>query len=132
MTLGARVVAIDAAGRVALVRHVYKRGWYLPGGGVESGERAEDAARRELEEEANAVPEDPLALVGVYANFAQFRGDHVLLYRAAARSLGARPADHEIAEVAWVSPHDPPTDATPATRRRLDELFGGAPVSPEW
>jgi ADP-ribose pyrophosphatase YjhB (NUDIX family) len=132
MTLGARVAAVDGEGRVALIRHVYKRGWHLPGGGVERGERAEDAARRELAEEAHAVAEGPLELFGVYANFTAFSGDHVLIYRTRARSLGVRPADREIAEVAWIHPERPPEDATAGTRRRLAELFLGAPRSADW
>jgi ADP-ribose pyrophosphatase YjhB (NUDIX family) len=132
MTLGARVVATDGEGRVALIRHGYRPGWYLPGGGVERGERAEDAARRELLEEAHAEIEGSLALIGVYANFRDYPGDHVLLFRARARSLGSRAPDHEIAEVGWFSPDAMPAEATSATRRRLAEVFGGAPPSTDW
>ncbi len=131
-TLGARVAAVDDQGRVALIRHAYKLGWHLPGGGVERGERAEDSARRELEEEAHAVAEGPLELFGVYANFSSFAGDHVLIYRTRARSLGFRPPDQEIAEVAWVRPEEAPADTTPGTRRRLAELFAGAAPSIDW
>ena len=132
VTLGARVAAVDADGRIALVRHSFQPGWYLPGGGVESGEHAEEAARRELEEEAHAAPDGSFELLGVYTNFASFRGDHVMLYRVQARSLGPRPPDREIAEVAWVDPAAPPADATPATLRRLGELFGGQPRHQHW
>jgi ADP-ribose pyrophosphatase YjhB (NUDIX family) len=132
VTLGARVVAVDEAGRIALVRHVYKPGWHFPGGGVERGERAADAARRELQEEAHAVPEAPLLLLGVYANFAEHPGDHLLLYRTRARSLGPRRSDQEIAEVGWFAPDETPAGATPGTRRRIAELYDGAPPSADW
>ncbi|MGD2133188.1 MAG: NUDIX domain-containing protein [Maricaulaceae bacterium] len=132
MTLGVRVAALDEAGRVALIRHTYKHGWELPGGGVERGETAEAAARRELEEEANAAVEGPFELVSVHANFAVLRGDHVLFYRCRARSLGARPADREIAEVRWVGPDDAPDELTAGARRRLEELWRGANASAHW
>jgi ADP-ribose pyrophosphatase YjhB (NUDIX family) len=51
-TLGVRILAIDAQDRVCLVRHTYLPGWHLPGGGVERGEHALDAAIKEAREEA--------------------------------------------------------------------------------
>lgn len=131
-TLGARVIVENAAGHVALVRHTYVAGWHLPGGGVERGERAVEAARREAEEETGAALEGLITLVGVYANFAAFPGDHVLLYRARGEASGAAPPDHEIAEVAWVDPLSPPDGATTATRARLAEVFADAAASADW
>ena len=49
---GCRVLAIDRAGRVLLIRHSYGSGnWLLPGGGIASGEAPLAAAQRELAEE---------------------------------------------------------------------------------
>jgi len=51
-----RVVALDEAGRVLLVRHSYGSGvWMLPGGGPRRGEGAVEAAMRELREEVGCV-----------------------------------------------------------------------------
>ena len=54
----ARLLIIEPAGRVLLVRFVFKKGalagedyWATPGGGVEEGETFEQAAIRELREE---------------------------------------------------------------------------------
>lgn len=44
ITLGVRVIVIDPAQGVLLVRHGYAPGWHFPGGGVDAGESAEDAA----------------------------------------------------------------------------------------
>jgi G:T/U-mismatch repair DNA glycosylase/ADP-ribose pyrophosphatase YjhB (NUDIX family) len=51
---GARALVFDPAGRVLLVRFDFpqKTVWALPGGGVESGETPEQAASREVREEA--------------------------------------------------------------------------------
>lgn len=51
MTLGVRAACFDGEGRIFLVRHTYVPGWYMPGGGVERGETALDALRKELREE---------------------------------------------------------------------------------
>jgi 8-oxo-dGTP pyrophosphatase MutT (NUDIX family) len=50
-TIGVRAVLLDANDRIALVRHSYIDGWYLPGGGVKKGEAIVDALHRELVEE---------------------------------------------------------------------------------
>ena len=84
MTLGSRVQARDAHGRFLLVRHGYTPGWHLPGGGVERGETLEEAAVRELAEEGGARAVEPLRLIHVFANFANFPGDHVALFDAPA------------------------------------------------
>ncbi len=49
---GCRILALDSAARVLLVRHSYGSGqWMPPSGGMERGEDAVAAARRELLEE---------------------------------------------------------------------------------
>ncbi len=57
---GARIVAVDGNGRVALVEDdVYPLGGrllHVPGGGVAPGEAPRDAARRECEEETGFRP----------------------------------------------------------------------------
>ncbi len=132
LTMGVRAAVTNAEGEVLLVRHTYVDGLYFPGGGVERRETARDALARELVEEAGVALEAPAELVGVFSNHRTFRNDHVLFFRARDWRAVAATSEGEIAEILWVDPLRPPEDATPATRRRLDELFGGAPVADHW
>ena len=52
-TGGARVVILDDDGRVLMLRqhHENRDIWMVPGGGIEEGENAIDAAKREVKEE---------------------------------------------------------------------------------
>ena len=133
MTLGVRGVAIDGQGRVALVRHTYIGGWHLPGGGVERGETAIDAMRREFREEAEIVIDGPLRLHGVYRNAAVAPRDHVVLFVASVFTLVKPKApDREIAECAFFPADDPPDGTTRATRARLREIREGLVPDANW
>ncbi len=131
MVLGVRVVLTGDDGRVALVRHSYEAGWHFPGGGVERGETAEDAARREAREEAGCEP-GALVLLGVFNNERAVPGDHVLLWRAQDWRPAPPQSGMEIAERGWFSPDEARSIASPATQRRLAELFSGAQRDPYW
>lgn len=131
-TLGVRGVATNEAGRVMLVKHTYLRGWHLPGGGVEFGETAPFAIAREMEEEAGIEPIDQPVIFALYSNHANFGGDHVALYRIGAWKPCQSLANQEIAERGFFDPVNPPDGTTPATRRRLAEIFQAAPVSATW
>ena len=60
----ARVLLFDEAGRILLLYEAESGGyWYTPGGGIEPGETAEEAALRELREELGlAVDLGPMVL----------------------------------------------------------------------
>ena len=69
ITVGVRALVVDDAGRVCLVRHTYRDGWFLPGGGVKVGESLVDAMSRELAEETGIeLPESPRRVLGVYSS----------------------------------------------------------------
>ncbi|MEZ5994936.1 MAG: NUDIX domain-containing protein [Hyphomonadaceae bacterium] len=132
MTLGVRGIACDERGHVLLVRHTYSAGWYLPGGGVEHGERAPDAIIREMAEEGGVEAAGAPTLLGFYSNHANYRNDHVALYRIEHWRPCIPTATAEIAERGFFPPQAPPPETTQATVRRLDEIFAGAPASLDW
>ena len=82
----ARLLIIEPAGRVLLVRFVFKKGalagedyWATPGGGVEEGETFEQAAIRELREETGIRVESVGPQVGQREFVLQLSdGEHVV------------------------------------------------------
>jgi ADP-ribose pyrophosphatase YjhB (NUDIX family) len=133
MTLGVRALVVDEEGRVFLVKHSYVSGWHLPGGGVEAGETLTQALARELREEGNIEMTAPPQLHGVFFNNRASRRDHVALFVVRAFRQSAAPVpDREIVEHGFFALDALPNDTTAATRTRIIEVLGGAPVSERW
>ena len=88
---------------------------------------------RELEEEGNIKLNGPARLVSMHFNRQSSPRDHVGIYLVEAFSQTApKLPDHEIAEAGFFALDALPELTTPATRRRLAEIFGGADISPYW
>jgi ADP-ribose pyrophosphatase len=122
--VAAGVIAEDAQGRVLVVRRATDPGRGLlgvPGGFVDIGEAAEEAARREAVEETG-VEVAGLSYLGSWPNVYEFRGIAYpvldLYFVARARDGSAAAARHEVAEVLWVRPEelDEAALAFPTTR----------------
>jgi ADP-ribose pyrophosphatase YjhB (NUDIX family) len=132
MSLRARAVIPDREGRVLFDRthHPHKPPFYwLPGGGVEPGETAEEAVRRELVEEASLVI-DVKRLLYVSENLFVESGDYrheTILYFLAeiAGQAPGEPTDRRMHE--WHRPDSTPGPFLPpdVARAVAFDLAGG-------
>ena len=133
MTLGVRALVVDERRRVFLVQHSYIRGWHLPGGGVEPGETIVDALIRELREEGNIEPMAPPRLHGIFFNDRVSRRDHVAVFVVPEfRQIGEPVPNYEIIAHGFFALDQLPNDTTGATRARIIEIMGGAPMRERW
>ncbi len=132
LTLGVRVLVQNPQGEILLVRHTYAPGWLLPGGGVERGEIAEEAAAREVLEETGIVLSEPLKLHGAYNNDAAFVGDYVLLFKAQSSDTVSFKGTVEIAEARYFPATDLPEGTSAATKRRISEMLNAEPATGRW
>lgn len=126
MVLGARAVLVDGD-KVLLLRHTYMPGWHFPGGGVEPGETAEEAARREAEEETGLRVDGPMTMLGLYLQkHAATDRDHVAVYvgRQFTQVKPFRP-NGEIAEIGWFAFDALPEGVNAGTARRVAEIAAG-------
>lgn len=120
-----RVLALDSQGRCLLVKMSYARQWYLPGGGIDAGETAREAALRELIEETGYSARK-MDFAGFYFNRTHGRSDHVALFLATdLEKLHEFKPTLEILEVQWTERTQLPQDTSPATRRRIEESLRG-------
>lgn len=133
LSLGVRLVALDDAGGVMLVRHSYLPGLYLPGGAVDEGETCRQAAAREAEEEGALELGAPPELFHVYHSASIGRRDHIVLFvaRGARQPRPVRPG-LEILSARFYPLDALPEDATRPVRARLAEVVGGVAPGDVW
>jgi 8-oxo-dGTP pyrophosphatase MutT (NUDIX family) len=125
------VAARWVGGRLLLVRRCDSGTWELPGGRVDVGETAVDAAVRETAEEAGVR----VLVTGIAGLFSdprhvvrspdgEVRQQFVVLFRA--RALGGIPHGdlHETSEAAWVAPMElPRLPVEPAAQFWIDQAL---------
>jgi len=98
--------------------------WSLPGGAQHLGEETEEAARRELREEAG-IEVGPLALALVVDAISRDEAGravyhYTIIDYAAEWAAGEAVAGDDVSEVAWAAPEDfAAYDLTPATHRAV-------------
>lgn len=131
VAFGACAILDDAEGRVLLVRHTYRPGWHLPGGGIAAGEAPADGILRELREEIGFLRGGVPELQGLFTRRIGWVTNLVALYRIRDAEIAFRP-NLEIREIVYADPTALPPGTTAATRRRLAEHLGQVPQSSQW
>jgi 8-oxo-dGTP diphosphatase len=92
-------VVIEVDGGIVLIRRQNPpHGWALPGGFVDFGERVEDAARREMEEETSLAV-TLVDLLGVYSDPSRDARTHTISTVYVGRAVGNPRAADDAAEI---------------------------------
>jgi 8-oxo-dGTP pyrophosphatase MutT (NUDIX family) len=105
----------------------------LPGGGVENGESALEALRRELLEEARVKMRGSGQFLGSFSDANVSRRDHALVYLV--RKFDVAVSENISPEIGehGLSPRlELPEDTTAGTRRRIRECYDSRPLEPVW
>jgi 8-oxo-dGTP diphosphatase len=133
LTPAAAAIIRDEQGRVLLIRRGDGRGWSLPGGIMEPGERIVDCAVREAWEETGLEVE-PVRLVGIYSDpafmhitFANGDQAHLVSATFECRIVGGelRADGEESLEVAYFAPDSLPEGLVCDHAHRIKDALSG-------
>lgn len=116
-----KAVVRRPSGEVLLVRHSYGDGsWMMPGGLVRWREPPARAVAREMYEELGIAAVEWRKLAD-YSQRIGLTRQSVAVFGTTLQGVDISP-NHEIADWSFFTVDEPLTSASPATRRRLDEL----------
>jgi ADP-ribose pyrophosphatase YjhB (NUDIX family) len=133
MVPSVNVVVSNDASEILLIRRSDNGNWALPGGAIDLGESAAQAAVRETKEETG-IDCEVTGLVGIYTD-----PRHIILYTSngearqefsivlTARPVGGEPTtSDESTEVRWIAPTDAQALAMDRSMRsRIDDYLNG-------
>ncbi len=133
MTLGVRVIVENDKREVLLVKHTYVEGWYLPGGGVETGETLAQTTTKELQEETGIEVLELPELISIHKNNSASKRDHVVLFKVMKwHQAEAFTPNKEIKEIGFFAIDDLPADITKGNLNRLQEVYFNQVPSEYW
>ncbi len=116
-------VIIEIDGGIVLIRRRNPPlGWAIPGGFVDRGERAEDAARREMREETSLEVE-LVELLGVYSDPSRDPRGHTLSAVYVGRARGSPRAGDDAADAGIFREDALPTPLVFDHARIVDDYF---------
>jgi 8-oxo-dGTP pyrophosphatase MutT (NUDIX family) len=126
-TFGVRTL-IFKDNKVLLVKHRYGNFWVMPGGGIEKNENLEDAAKRELKEEAGIIARKIDYKLRYYKNTRGGKNDNVHCFVVTdfedIPNFKRNFIDFlEISEVIWADINNLPNDISAPTKARIAEFL---------
>ena len=130
-TVGARALIINEENKILLVKHTYRKYWYIPGGGVKAGETVLQALARELKEEVGLTIQEEPKMLGVYFNRFQGANDYPVVYIITKFTL-QNTYSFEIEQTQWFPLKNLPLDISPGTLRRVKEYLGENKKMEQW
>jgi len=117
----AGIILVDQMNRVLLVHQTYGRQvWGLPGGMVEDGESAWQAARRELQEEVNITTEH-IELAGLY--YQPHRNRYIFTFKASTYIGEIKVDQKEIDQYGFFDINDLPKPMSSFTVDRIKDAL---------
>jgi len=123
--MGVAALVFNNSGQVLLVKNSYRRGWYLPGGGVNKKETVLEAIKRELAEEVNITClKEPTLYSGPYLSGIDHKSNHTLVFLVTEwEQTDPFPKSSEIEEMSFFDCSRLPENTTPGTKRRIEEYI---------
>ncbi|GEM_PF-2831682 len=119
---GAQMIILRG-NEVMLIKTTYRPHWEFPGGAIDKGENAEEAAIREAVEEAGIVVSRVAKKLGTYTGHAYMQKVTYHVFIAGGWMENNKWASgFEIAERKFFSLHELPKNIAPGARNRLEEL----------
>lgn len=128
-TFGVRTMILKD-NKILLIKHRYGKFWIMPGGGINKGEKPEDAAIRETKEEVGIIVEKIDFRLGYYKNTTGGKNDNISCFVATQTHQIENFKRTfinflEVENSGWFNIDDLPEGTSLPTRSRIKEFLAG-------